>query len=262
MIHRLVLPACLAALLAGCSSSDDNGSAPSPPDEVAQPTTPDSSGRDPQAPDSYQVRLETPQGDVVIDVDRSLSPHGADRFYRLVKDGFYDGAKFFRVLEGFMAQFGMAADPKVNAKWQDANILDDPVRASNTPGMVTFAKSGMPNSRSTQIFINFGNNARLDGDGFSPFGRVTEGMENVEKLYAGYGEGAPEGNGPSQAMIAAEGNAYLDRDFPKLDAIKKATIISENGEPVGKAEKTEGEAAAETSDAKPEQPQEKADAKE
>ncbi len=261
MTSRLLLPACLLALFAGCSTSDNAGNAPLPPEEVAAPTTPDSSGRDPQAPDSYQVRLETTQGDVVIDVDRSLSPHGADRFYRLVKDGFYDGAKFFRVLEGFMAQVGMAADPEVNAKWQDAKIPDDPVRASNTPGMVSFATSG-PNSRTTQFFINYGDNRTLDAMGFSPFGRVTEGMENVEKLYGDYGEGAPEGNGPSQGRIAAEGNAYLDKEFPKLDAIKKATIISENGEPVGKAKKTEGEAAAESTDAKPEQPHEKSDAKE
>ena len=256
MTIRFLLPACMLALVVGCSTADDTGTAPAPPEQVADPTAPDRSGQDPKAPDAYQVRLETTQGDVVIEVDRSLSPHGADRFYRLVKEGFYDEAKFFRVIDGFMAQVGMAAEPQVNAKWQDANILDDPVRASNTRGMVTFAMSGAPNSRSAQIFINFGDNSRLDADGFSPFGKVTEGMENVEKLYAGYGEGFPEGRGPSQAMIAAEGNAYLERDFPKLDAIKKATIISENGEPVANAAKQDGEVAAEESAATAEKPTE------
>lgn len=244
MINRFVLPTVLLALFAGCNSSDSDGNAPSPPEEVAEPTTPDRSGRDPKAPETYQVRLDTTKGDVVIEVNRKLSPHGADRFYRLVKEGFYDEAKFFRVLPDFMAQFGMAANPQVNAKWQNSTIPDDPVRESNTRGAVTFAKSGAPNSRSTQVFINFGDNSRLDADGFSPFGRVVEGLENVEQFYAEYGEGAPDGPGPSQAAIAAEGNAYLERDFPKLDAIKKATIVSENGEPVGNEKKGEEKAAA------------------
>jgi peptidyl-prolyl cis-trans isomerase A (cyclophilin A) len=255
MTMRFLLPAILLALLAGCSSSENDGAAPSPPEEIADPTTPDRSGRDPKSPDEYQVRLETTQGDVILDVDRSLSPHGADRFYRLVKDGFYNDAKFFRVLDGFMAQVGMAADPIVNAKWQEATISDDPVRESNTRGMVSFATSG-PNSRTSQFFINYGDNRNLDSMGFSPFARVSEGMENVEKLYADYGEGAPDGTGPSQAMIKAEGNAYLEREFPKLDAIKTATVFSENGEPVGSDEKPDDKAAAAT----PEQSEESSDA--
>ncbi|MDQ3331096.1 MAG: peptidylprolyl isomerase [Planctomycetota bacterium] len=246
MTFRSLSLVCLLALLVGCSSSTDEAAPPSPPDEVAAPTAPDRSNRDPQAPDTYQVRLDTTEGEVVIDVDRKLAPRGADRFYRLVKESFYDEAKFFRVLPGFMAQVGMAADPKVNAKWQDARIPDDPVRASNTRGMVTFATSG-PDSRTAQFFINFGDNSRLDGDGFSPFGEVTKGLENAEKLYSGYGEGFPNGRGPNQGTIAAEGNAYLERDFPELDAIKTARVISENGEPVGEAaeKKAPSEEAAE-----------------
>jgi peptidyl-prolyl cis-trans isomerase A (cyclophilin A) len=249
MTHRSFVPLLLLALLVGCQSSTENAAAPSPPEEVAEPTAPDRSGRDPKAPDTYQVKLDTTEGEVVIEVERALSPHGADRFYRLVKEGFYDGAKFFRVLPGFMAQVGMAADPKVNAKWQDARIPDDPVRESNTRGTISFAKPGAPNSRSAQIFINYGDNSSsLDPQGFSPFGKVTKGMENVEKLYSGYGEGFPNGNGPNQQAIAAEGNAYLERDFPELDAIKTARVFSENGEPV--KEKSQKEATPEEKPAK------------
>jgi peptidyl-prolyl cis-trans isomerase A (cyclophilin A) len=148
---------------------------------------------------------------------------GADRFYELVKSGFYDGARFFRVLPGFMAQFGIAADPQVNAKWKDSNIQDDPVKQSNAAGMLTFAKTGAPNSRTTQMFINTGNNARLDADGFAPIGQVITGLDVVQSFYNGYGEGAPDGRGPSQDQIKAEGNAYLEKGFPQLDFIKKAT---------------------------------------
>jgi peptidyl-prolyl cis-trans isomerase A (cyclophilin A) len=128
------------------------------------------------------------------------------------------------VLPNFMAQFGIAADPQVNAKWKDANLQDDPVKQSNKRGMVTFAKTSLPNSRSTQLFINTGNNARLDSDGFAPIGQVTSGMEVVDQFYNGYGEGAPEGRGPDQSEANAQGNAYLEKDFPQLDFIKKATI--------------------------------------
>lgn len=189
---------------------------------------------DPQAPDTYQVKLETTAGPVVIEVKRELSPNGADRFYRLVKEGYYDDVRAFRVLPGFMAQFGMSGDPETNAKWSDARIKDDPVKASNRRGMVTFAKSSRPNSRTTQIFINYGDNRNLDSDGFAPFGRVIEGMENVDKFYSAYGEGAPSGNGPSQEQIGSQGNQYLDKRFPKLTKIETARVVSENGQPVEK----------------------------
>jgi peptidyl-prolyl cis-trans isomerase A (cyclophilin A) len=164
----------------------------------------------------------------VVEVQRAWAPNGADRFYNLVKNGYYDNARFFRVIEGFMVQFGINGDPAVNAVWQSARIPRDPVKESNGPGYVTFAMQGGPNgpdTRTTQVFINFGDNGRsLDGTGFAPFGKVTSGMDVVNKLYSGYGEGAPNGKGPDQSKAQAQGNAYLTKEFPKLDYIKKATI--------------------------------------
>ena len=142
-----------------------------------------------------------------------------------MKSGYFDGQRFFRVLSGFMAQFGIHGDPKVSAVWQSRNIPDDPVRQSNTRGMVTFATAG-PNTRTTQVFINYANNGMLDGQGFAPFGQVVEGMEVVDHLFAGYGEGAPRGRGPDQGRIQAQGNNYLKHDFPKLDFVKQATIVA------------------------------------
>jgi len=177
------------------------------------------------APATFRARFETSAGDFVIEVQRDWAPQGADRFYNLVKGGVFDGARFFRVLPGFMAQFGIPGDPQLAAQWRDRRIADDPVRQSNTRGMVSFATAG-PNTRTTQVFINFGNNSMLDGQGFAPFGRVVEGMAVVEKLYSGYGEGAPGGRGPDQGRAQREGNAYLAQDFPKLDYIKRATIVA------------------------------------
>jgi peptidyl-prolyl cis-trans isomerase A (cyclophilin A) len=159
----------------------------------------------------------------VVEVHRDWAPRGADRFYNLVKNGFFDNARFFRVIEGFMVQFGINGDPNIAAVWRDADIKDDPVKQSNQRGTITFATAG-PNTRTTQVFINFGDNAALDGQGFSPFGKVVSGMEVVDKLYGGYGEGAPNGNGPDQGLVQSQGNAYLEQDFPKLDFIKTATI--------------------------------------
>jgi len=176
------------------------------------------------APDSYKVHFDTSKGAFILEVNRSWAPLGADRFYTLVKSGFYDGARFFRVLPGFVVQFGIAADPAVNAKWRNANLPDDPVSQSNRSGTITFAAESTPNTRATQVFINLADNARLDSSGFSPFGVVTQGMDVVAQLYSGYGEGAPNGSGPAQPQAEAEGNAYLEREFPKLDYIKKATI--------------------------------------
>lgn len=176
-----------------------------------------------KAPEDFTVVLTTTKGEVVLEVHRAWAPHGADRFYNLVKAGYYSDVAFFRVISGFMAQFGMHGDPAVTAAWKNAKITDDPVTQSNQRGMVSFATSG-PNSRTSQLFINFGDNGNLDGMGFAPFAQVTEGMEVVDALYAGYGEGAPRGRGPSQSKITAQGNAYLKSNFPKLDYILSATI--------------------------------------
>jgi cyclophilin family peptidyl-prolyl cis-trans isomerase len=187
------------------------------------------------APESFKARFETTKGDFVITVTRAWAPNGADRFYDLVKNGYYDNVRFFRVIPGFMVQFGINGDPELNKVWKAANIQDDPVKESNKRGYVTYAKSGAPNSRTTQVFINFGDrNTFLDGQGFSPFGQVTEGMDVVDKINSEYGEGAPQGRGPDQGRVQAEGNAYLEKDFPNLDYVKKATI--QKGEVEKKAE--------------------------
>jgi peptidyl-prolyl cis-trans isomerase A (cyclophilin A) len=173
-----------------------------------------------KAPETYKAKFDTSAGVFVIEVHRDWAPLGADRFYNLVKNGFYDDVRFFRVLDGFMAQFGMNGEPKIQAAWGRANFMDDPVKQSNKRGFLTFAKSSAPNSRSTQVFINFVDNANLDAQGFAPFGQVVEGMDKVDKLYSGYGRQ----NVPDQGKITAEGNAYLAKEYPKLDYIKKATI--------------------------------------
>jgi len=176
-----------------------------------------------KAPATYKVKFDTSKGVFVIEVHRDLAPNGADRFYNLVKNGFYNDARFFRVISGFMVQFGINGNPQLSKVWRDANIKDDPVKASNKRGNITFATAG-PDTRTTQVFINFGNNAGLDDQGFAPFGQVISGMEVVDSLYAEYGEGAPRGDGPDQGLVQSQGNAYLKKDFPKLDYIKTATI--------------------------------------
>ena len=176
-----------------------------------------------QAPATYKVKFDTSKGPFVIEVQRDWAPNGADRFYNLVKNGFYDNTRFFRVIPGFMVQFGINGDPNIAAAWRAANIKDDPVKQSNARGMVTFATAG-PNTRTTQVFVNFGNNNFLDRQGFSPFGKVVSGMDVVDALYSGYGEGAPAGQGPDQGLIQQQGNAYLGQGFPKLDYVNKATI--------------------------------------
>jgi peptidyl-prolyl cis-trans isomerase A (cyclophilin A) len=176
-----------------------------------------------QAPDSFRARFVTTKGDVVIMVHRAWAPRGADRFYNLVRSGFYNGVRFFRVMPGFMAQFGIHGDTGVNSAWREQRVPDDPVRRTNLRGMVTFATAG-PGTRTTQVFINYGSNDRLDAMGFAPFGQVVEGMEVVDKLYGGYGEGAPQGHGPDQMRMHIEGEKYLARQFPKLDQIKRATV--------------------------------------
>jgi len=175
------------------------------------------------APATYKAKFDTSKGVFVVQVNRDWAPNGADRFYNLVKNGFFDNTRFFRVIPDFMVQFGINGDPKLSPAWRNAKIPDDAVKQSNKRGNITFATSG-PNSRTTQVFINFKDNAGLDRQGFAPFGQITSGMEVVDKLYGEYGEGAPNGRGPDQMRVQSEGNAYLTKDFPKLDFIRKATI--------------------------------------
>ena len=177
-----------------------------------------------KAPATYQVKFTTTKGDFVISVTRAWAPLGADRFYNLVRHHFYDNTHFFRVLKGFVVQWGISAYPPVTAAWEHAPIKDDPVVQSNLRGYITYAMSG-PNTRTTQVFINLVDNKRLDGMGFSAFGQVTEGMVVVEALYTGYGEGAPDGQGPEQDKIEKLGKPYLDKSFDKLDWIKTTTLI-------------------------------------
>jgi peptidyl-prolyl cis-trans isomerase A (cyclophilin A) len=177
------------------------------------------------APDVFKAKFTTTKGAFVVEVHRDWSPNGADRFYDLVKLGFYDDTRFFRTVDGFMVQFGISGDPAVSAKWQDRGIPDDTGKQSNKRGFVTFAQRNTPSSRTTQVFVSTVDNSRLDGMHFVPFGQVVQGMEVVDSLYKGYGEGAPMGAGPDQGRIQAQGNAYLDFKFPKLDGIKSAEIV-------------------------------------
>lgn len=169
------------------------------------------------APATFRVNMDTSRGMVVIEVTRDDAPNGADRFYNLVKAKYFDGARFFRVVPGFMAQFGIAADPSVTKVW-DVPIPDDPVKTSNVRGTLTFAATGEPNSRTTQMFINFADNGRLDGMRFAPVGKVVSGMEFVDQIYSGDAER------PDQSRIEAEGNGYLEKEFPRLDYIKTARL--------------------------------------
>jgi len=175
-----------------------------------------------KAPETFDVEFTTTKGNFTVRVTRAWAPLGADRFYNLVKNGFFDDAAFFRIVPNFIVQFGLSADPGVNRVWRSANIKDDPVTQSNKPGYLTFATAG-PNTRTTQLFINFGNNTFLDRQGFSPFGQVTQGMDVVANLYSGYGEQ------PDQGAITSQGKAYLEKSFPKLDNIKTTRISSPGG---------------------------------
>lgn len=178
-----------------------------------------------KGPDQYKVRLQTTKGDIVILVHRDWSPLGADHFYELTKMGFYNDNYFFRALKGFVVQWGLNGDPQLNKTWSEITIHDDPPKVSNKVGTVVFAATGSPNSRTTQVFINLGDNSQsLDPQGFTPFGEVIQGMENAQNFFMEYGDGPPNGSGPSQAAIADIGNGYLEEHFPKLDRIKKATI--------------------------------------
>lgn len=225
----------------GCGKSDPpSGAAPEPkpaattPAAQGGPVDPGANGDAPifhpekateKAPESFKVQFTTTKGDFTVQVTRAWAPNGADRFYNLIKLGYYDGTRFFRAVDGFMVQWGIHGTPAVNGAWFRATFPDDPVVKSNKRGFVTFATAGK-NSRTTQLFINYSDtNVRLDGMGFSPFGEVVEGMQVVDSLYKGYGEGAPRGKGPDQGKLQREGNAYLDREFKELDSIKSAKIL-------------------------------------
>lgn len=173
-----------------------------------------------KAPETFKARFDTTKGTFVIEVHRDWSPNGVDRFYNLVKNGYYDGVKFFRVVPGFVVQWGIHGDPSMATKWLKSTIADDPVKESNKRGYVTYAKSNAPNSRSVQLFINLVDNTSLDGMGFAPFGKVTEGMDVVDKLFGGYADGLRN----LQGRIAEEGNAFLDKNYPNLDTIKRASL--------------------------------------
>ncbi len=247
-MHRTVLTCLFATLLLvfapGCDSTpetqaddepteqtvqqDDEAAAPAEIDELDEETR-QAALTDPdkvtdRAPDEYQVRFETTQGEFTVAVNRQWAPNGADRFFNLVRIGYYDDIAFFRVIDGFMAQFGIHGDPEVNEVWRTAEIEDDQVNRSNERGKVTFATRG-PNTRTTQLFINLTDNPDLDAMGFSPIGEVVDGMDVVERLYSGYGEGAPEGDGPDQQRAQQEGNDYLKAEFESLDWTTDVSIV-------------------------------------
>ncbi len=177
------------------------------------------------APAIYRVRIDTTKGTIILEVDRSLAPRGADRFYHLVETGFYDDSRFYRVIRGRFVQFGIAGDPAIASIWRNQRFPDDPVRASNVRGTFAYAMTG-PDARTTQIYINTGDQSRQDADGFAPFGKVIEGINAVDNLYADYGETSGGGmRAGRQGKLFEEGNAYLDREYPRLDKLLKATII-------------------------------------
>jgi peptidyl-prolyl cis-trans isomerase A (cyclophilin A) len=177
-----------------------------------------------KAPDVFQVNFDTSKGPVIVEVHRDWAPRGADHFYALVKTGFFDGDRFFRIVRNFVVQFGINGDPKVNQLWSNVSLQDDPVTQHNTRGTIVYATRG-PNTRTTQLFINLRDNTQsLDPQGFAPFGKVTTGMDVVDSLYSSYGDMPPMGQGPDPSQIQAQGNDYLQNHFARLDYIKKATI--------------------------------------
>jgi peptidyl-prolyl cis-trans isomerase A (cyclophilin A) len=214
--HPVIAIMCALAALAACGGADDIA-------DLTLLANPDAEAFQVQAPDAYRVVFETTNGPVVIEVERAWAPHGADRFYALVQNRYYDDVAFFRVIEGFMAQFGIHGEPRVAVAWATENIPDDPVVLSNERGTLSFAMRG-PDTRTTQAFVNFGDNSALDSQGFAPFGRVVEGMEAVDQIYAGYGEMAPQGGGPAPRYILQQGNDWLHREYPRLDYIRTARI--------------------------------------
>jgi len=175
------------------------------------------------APDMYRVLFETSVGTIVVQVNRAWAPNGADRFYNLVKNGYYDDTRFYRVVEGFMAQFGLKGVPAVDQAWRDAKFPDDPFTQSNKRGTITFAHAGT-DTRTTQVFFNFKDNTHLDESGFTPFGEVVEGLDVMDEIYSGYGELPPAGNGPDYAKAWVQGNTYLDQEFPEMTKVLSAKL--------------------------------------
>ena len=218
---KMLMTTLLACTLAFAQTPAPKAAPKAPPKAAAAPSLLTPSSLRAKAPEMYKVKFTTTKGDVIIQVNRAWAPVGADRFYNLVKNGFYTNAAFFRIVPGFVAQFGIGARPEVSAVWENAKILDDKVTQSNKRGTLTFATAG-PNTRTTQIFINYGDNTGLDGQGFAPFGNVIDGMDLVDKFFAGYRES------PDQGRITAQGKAYLDRSFPNLDRIVTAVIMPDD----------------------------------
>ena len=208
-----VLAVLLCLLFTACSPAPENKPAAAP----AKPAHRD------HAPETFRVNLDTSKGPVVLEIERAWAPHGADRFYELVTNGYYDGDRFYRVVPRFVVQFGIPGDPRVSQLWSSLRIPDDPVKQKNRKGTLTFASSG-PGARTTQVFVNMRDNLSLDRQGFAPIGRVAEGLDVLERLYGGYGDMPPRGSGPDGVEIERQGNAYLESHFPRLDYINKATI--------------------------------------
>ena len=205
----VLLVSAFALFLASCGGSK-------PPAETA---------RQAPVPDVYRVKFVSSKGDFTLEVTKAWAPEGAERFYRLIEQRFYDEARFFRIVRDFVVQFGISGDPAVEARWHNMNIPDDPVKQSNLRGTITFATSG-PNTRTTQVFLNLADNARLDKSGFAPFGKVLDnGMDVVDHFFNAYGDGPPRGIGPEQNLIETRGNAYLESKYPRLDYIKTARIV-------------------------------------
>lgn len=225
------------SLLLACDNSRGPGAAaaaagePEPPTGASAPKRADAKpelldpyAHEEQAPDLYRVKLDTTKGDIVLEIHRDWAPRGADRFYNLVKIGFFDDVAFFRAIAGFMVQFGLHGHPDVAKAWKNAQIKDDPRKRPNKKGTISFANSG-PNTRSTQVFINYNDNTPLDSMDFAPFGEIVEGLDVLGQLETSYGEGEPKGKGPDQRKLEREGNEWLRKNFPKLDFIEHATIV-------------------------------------
>lgn len=217
-LARGLLALTVAWAVTGCAGEPDEAAARVEANPLLQPAN----FQEP-APERFRVAFETTAGSFVIEAHREWAPRGAARFYNLVRAGYYDGVPFHRVIEGFVVDFGIHPDPWVNAAWRQARMQDDPVTRSNLRGYVTFSKGG-PHTRTVQIFVNLVDNTALDDDGFAPFGQVVEGMETVDALYSGYGDGPPRGDGVYQAMAIAKGDEYF-ADFPELDRIIRAEVV-------------------------------------
>jgi len=221
LLRGFPLALLLSVSLGGCGENRPEGAPREPGNPLLRPAQFQET-----APPRFSVRFDTSEGTFVVSVHREWAPVGADRFYNLVKAGYFEDLRIYRVVSGFMAQFGVHGDPFVNYVWRRALILDDPVLQSNVRGRVTFAKAG-PNSRAHEVFISTGDNPGLDAQGFAPFGEVIEGMEVVDAFHSSYGDGPPRGEGPYAAMAHARGNEYLDADFPGLTQILRATLLAE-----------------------------------